>query len=448
MTTPIAPRKVETLTPKNRLESWKEIAAYLSRSERTVRRWEEKEGLPVHRLAHDKRGSVYAFTGELDDWRSSRRQLMESDPGETPASVGRVLWTRRRHGGWGAGAVAAMVFVASAIWFLRPSERVRRIPNPEAVRLEQLANFGANAGRTQIETGIGYYQDAIRVDPDYAPAWIGLASAHLVRIWFGEVKATEAAAQARREAEQALRLDPTLGAAWRVLAGISHFVEWNHDQAEMQFRKAFELSPTGAVTLSWYGDFMADMRRFEEARAYYRKAQEASPRWLEPIAFTANTHFFSGNPDLAIVEYTRVLESEPNYGLGLYFLGRALVAKGEYEEGIARLRQANDVLGRVGFALGDLGSGLAKAGKRAEAEAMRDDLIQRRTSGYFPAFPIAIVELGLGNTEAAMDWLERAADEQNIGFYLPSADPDYDAVRSHPRFRAVMKRAHLDRVGP
>lgn len=341
-----------------------------------------------------------------------------------------------------------MVFVASAIWFLRPSERVRRIPNPEAVRLEQLANFGANAGRTQIETGIRYYQDAIRVDPDYAPAWIGLASAHLVRIWFGEVKATEAAAQARREAEQALRLDPTLGAAWRVLAGISHFVEWNHDQAEMQFRKALELSPKGAVNLSWYGDFMADMRRFEDARMFYRKAQEASPRWLEPIAFTGNTYLFSGNPDLAIVEYKRVLESEPNYGLGIYFLGRALVAKGEYEEGIARLRYANDVLGRVPFALADLGYGLAKAGRRAEAEALRDELIQRRTSEYFPAFSLAIIELGLGHTDAAMDWLERAADEQNIGFYLPSADPNYDAVRRHPRFMAVMKRANLDRLGP
>jgi hypothetical protein len=73
-------RNVEVLTPRDRLESWKEIASYLNRSERTVRRWEERESLPVHRLQHEKRGSVYAYTWELDTWRDSRRQLLEAEP--------------------------------------------------------------------------------------------------------------------------------------------------------------------------------------------------------------------------------------------------------------------------------------------------------------------------------------------------------------------------------
>src|ERR1700750_578886 len=63
--------------PPSRLDSWKEIASYLGRSEKTVRRWEEKEDLPVHRLLHEKRGSVYAYTGELDAWRDARRPSTE-----------------------------------------------------------------------------------------------------------------------------------------------------------------------------------------------------------------------------------------------------------------------------------------------------------------------------------------------------------------------------------
>ena len=59
-----------------------------------------------------------------------------------------------------------------------------------------------------------------------------------------------------------------------------------------------------------------------------------------------------------------------------------------------------------------------------------------------------MIELGLGNIEAAMDWLERAADERNLGFYLPSVDPNFDVVRGHSRFKAVMKRANLDSVVP
>src|SRR5438105_315923 len=77
----LTPRtKLGLVGPGDRLESWKEVAVYLNRSVRTVRRWEEKESLPVHRLHHDKRGSVYAYRWELDAWRESRRQLMETEP--------------------------------------------------------------------------------------------------------------------------------------------------------------------------------------------------------------------------------------------------------------------------------------------------------------------------------------------------------------------------------
>jgi Tfp pilus assembly protein PilF len=438
--TPTTPQVVETMTPRDRLESWKEIAAYLSRSERTVRRWEEKEGLPVHRLAHDKRGSVYAFRWELDEWRESRRQLVDDEPIETAAAPGRP-----RRWVLGAGILAAIAITFAAYLGFSPgsSSGTTTRPHPEAVRLVQLANFSLNAGRTQVETGIRYYQDAIRLDPNYAPAWIGLSIGHLVRLWFGEARADETARQVRMEIAQAMRLDPTIGLSWSVLAAVDHFVDFDHHRAETAFRKAIELSPDDAVVLSWYGDFLLDMRRFEDARTLYLRAQRSSPRWLEPIAFAGNAHYFGGYTDLAIVEYRRVLDSEPNYGLGMHFLGRALVATGEYEEGVRQLRRADEILGHISFSLGDLGYGLAKSGKRVEAEALRADLIQRRAQGNFPAFPIAVTELGLGNIEAAMDWLERAFEERNLGFYLPSGDPNYDVVRSHPRFKAVMERANL-----
>jgi hypothetical protein len=71
-------------------------------------------------------------------------------------------------------------------------------------------------------------------------------------------------------------------------------------------------------------------------------------------------------------------------------------------------------------------------------------LIARRAGGYYPAFAIGLIDLGLGNTDAALTWLEHALEERSLSFYLPSVDSSYDAVRSHPRFRAVMKRMNLD----
>src|ERR1700733_13408683 len=69
--------------PGRRLDSWKEIASWFNRSEKTVRRWEEREGMPVHRQLHNKRGSVYEYPDELRDWRESR-QLHDATEDEPP----------------------------------------------------------------------------------------------------------------------------------------------------------------------------------------------------------------------------------------------------------------------------------------------------------------------------------------------------------------------------
>jgi tetratricopeptide (TPR) repeat protein len=446
-----------TPAARDRLESWKEIAAYLRRSERTVRRWEEREGLPVHRLAHDKRGSVYGYVSELDAWRESRRLLLAAEPPDAAAGAEPhaaasdappTSWVTLDRWRWAVSTgIVVTAGLVGAVWlFARTPAPRARTPDPEAVRLVRLAAFSGNAGRVQVETGIRYYQDAVRHDPAYAAAWTGLATGHFVRLWFGEVRPLDAVQQVQKEAQEAIRLDPSKGGPWRVLAAASHFVDWDHVKAEALFRRAMALSPEDPAAPSWFADFLLDMRRFDEARLFYKRAHDLAPRWLEPIAFAGHTHYFSGNPDLAIVEYQRALESEPNFGLANHFLGRAYLGKGEHERGIALLRKSNDLLGQVPFSLGDLGYGLAVGGRRADAEALRSELVGRRARGYYPAFPIAVIEAGLGNHEAALTWLERAADERNLGFYLPSVDPSFDAIRSHPRFRAVLKRANL--TGP
>jgi Flp pilus assembly protein TadD len=90
-----------------------------------------------------------------------------------------------------------------------------------------------------------------------------------------------------------------------VRTAASHFFEWDHAKAETEFRRAMELAPHEAVVFSWYADYLLDLRRFDEARVYYRRAHELAPRWLEPMAFVGHTHLVAGNPDLAIVEYER-----------------------------------------------------------------------------------------------------------------------------------------------
>ena len=433
-------RKVETLPAPDRLDSWKEIAAYLNRSERTVRRWEAKEELPVHRLQHDKRGSVYAYTRELDAWRASRTIVddVTDRPQSTFLRAHRLALTV-------AAVVLIAVSVAAGVWWRQSTPNSvtdRGTTNDEAWRLSQLARFGDNAGRTQIETGIRYYRQAVELDPKFAQAWAGLATGHVALTFFGERRPSDTMSEARRYAEEARRLNAKLSGPWRVLAFVSHYLDWNHKAAEAQFQRAIALGPD-AVTLSWYGDFLTDLRRFDEARAAYARAHDAGPRWLEPIVFAANVLTFTGQPAMAIVEQQRALETEPNYGLGNHALGRAYLASGDFPRAIQYLRKSNEIMGSVPFALGDLGYALAVGGQREEAERLLHELRGRRERGYYPAFALGEIELGLGHLDAALDWLEYAIDERYTGFYLPSADPIYAPLRSHPRFRAMLAKMNL-----
>ena len=432
-------RKVAPLPAPDRLDSWKEIAAYLNRSERTVRRWEANEELPVHRLQHDKRGSVYAYSRELDAWRVSRRVMVEATADEPPPRRIRPVW-------WVAGILASVIAAIAVAMQVRAANvefAERGTSNDEAWRLFQRARFGDNAGRVQIETGIRYYRQATELDPTFARAWGGLATGHIALTFFGERPPSDTMNEARRYAEEARRLDPSLSGAWRVLAMVSHMLDWNHQRSEREFRRAIELNPRDAVAMSWYGDFLTDMRRFDDARAAYKQSLEVTPRWLEPAIFSANIHAYVGQPALAILEQRRTLETEPNYGLGVHYLGRSYLASGDFPMAIANLRKSNELIGSVPFTLGDLGYALAVGGQRDEAGRLRDELIGRRTKGYYPAFPIAQIEMGLGNTDAALDWLESAVGERHTGFYLPSVEPIWNAVRATPRFRAMMAKMNL-----
>ncbi len=402
-----------------------------------MRRWEEKESLPVHRQQHDKRGSVYAYRWELDEWRESRRQLMEVEIQPAAEVSSRRLW-------WVAGFALLVAASAGGYWMLRRAQpgNAEYTPSPEAYRAYVRGHFGENAGRVQVQAGIKNYQEAIRLDPRFAAAWGGLATAHIALTWFGDVPARETMTQAKMEAQKALALDNRLGSAWRVQAFVAHYLDWDHVSAEKQFRKALELGPREAVAASWFAEYLLDMRRYDEALIYAKRAQDISPRWLEPVTVAGNIHAFSGNPDLAIPEYQRALEIEPNYGLANHFLGRAYLAKGQTAKAIEQLRRSNELLGEVPFSMGDLGYALATGGHRPEAERVLAEMNHKRQAGYFPAFAIAELELGLGHTEAALDWLEHAAEERHLGYYLPSSDPIYEPLRTHPRFLVLSQRMH------
>ena len=113
-----APEEPREPPAADRLGSWKAIAAYLKRDITTVQRWERREGMPIHRHVHDKRGSVYAFRSELDAWLEERRPASATEP--------------RQRAHRGIVPLAAVVLATAAIagwWLLAPETEP---PNPLA----------------------------------------------------------------------------------------------------------------------------------------------------------------------------------------------------------------------------------------------------------------------------------------------------------------------------
>jgi Flp pilus assembly protein TadD len=427
----------------DRLDSWKEIASYLKRTERTVRRWEKQEGLPVHRLRHDKRGTVYAYARELDGWLESRRLTTADTADQTSNSAGHsdpaAPVSKLRWRLWSAAlAVASIAAIVGAATISR-THHAANAATPEVARDVQWAHF-SSPGRVQIHSSIKYSEEAIRLDPKYGPAWAQLGVAHVALAWFGEAPARETMQLAQTEAREALRLNPTLADGWRTLAYASHYLDWDQKAAEKEFQRAIDLEPQNQGALFWYSEFLLDLRRFDEALVYSRRAQEAVPRGLMPIVGAGNIHFMNGHVELAIPEYERALELDPQFGIAVHFKGLAHLAQGRQAQALEELRTANELLGGVPVSIGSLGYALGISGKRHEAEDMLADLMHKREGGYYPAFPIAQIQLGLGRTDAALDWLERAADERHVGYYFPLVDPIYDGVRTDPRFTQLMAR--------
>jgi len=147
--------------PEKRLDSWKEIAVYLNRDVTTVQRWEKREGMPVHRHVHDKRGSVYALPDELDGWIQSRKPRSDEPeiepaaeiPLTAPSGQGRVATPKPRL--WFALAVVFCICLSAAVWLaFRHRTTVTVEPRIQSLAVLPLRNLSRDPAQDYLADGI------------------------------------------------------------------------------------------------------------------------------------------------------------------------------------------------------------------------------------------------------------------------------------------------------
>ena len=284
---------------------------------------------------------------------------------------------------------------------------------------------------------------AIKLDPDYAAAYAGLASAHATAALWGLWPPGEVWPKARAAAAKALAIDDSLAEAHASLATVKAWYEYDWAGAERHFRRALELNPGDAgIHASYAGTVLWATGRVEEGEAEVRRAQELDPLSIAVATTLAWAFFHSRQFDRALVESQRILELDPTHIEAWLVVGATYSLKSMFPEAIAAFQKARALGPNVLTALGLLGWAYGLSGARREAEDVLAELNELRKQRYASMY-IAWVHLGLGEKQQALDWMEKAYMERDAMAPYIKVGPSYDPLRSEPRFVALLEKMGL-----
>jgi pentatricopeptide repeat protein len=289
------------------------------------------------------------------------------------------------------------------------------------------------------------FEQAIAHDPSFALAFAGLADCYSVLTTYFVFAPKQGWAKAKASAAAALALDTDLAEAHASWGFIKFFGEWDYGGAEAAFQKAIRLNPSYVMTRCWYACMLGALRRFDEAEREIREVQGLDP--LSPLAayLAGGGAVFDGRAEEGARRCLKGLETEPNFPLLRLWLGIAFQAQGRLTEAIAELELARRLLGPAPLGIGSLAHAYAQAGRREEATALLNEMLQDAGSGPSDGYYVALTYEGLGDDERALSWLEKASMERGVGtiVFMASCDPRMDRLRKTTRYRAVLDRMGL-----
>jgi serine/threonine-protein kinase len=288
---------------------------------------------------------------------------------------------------------------------------------------------------------IAEFERAIGRDPGYAPAYTGLADAYCIFGFYGGIPTLDAFAKARAAATKAHDLEPESAEVHVSLGLVEHYFGWDFDREDREFVRAIELAPRSAAAYAW----LALKRTFVDdpvhARQHALKARDLEP--LSPNVQTnvAWSYFVERRYEEAERELRRALDLDPDALYPLWACALTLRMRGKHEESIAMLEKAVALTDRgQTWYLGHLGASYAAAGRSTDAIRILDELRERSSREYVAPFHLAFLHMGLGDADAAIAALELACDQRNALAWWPRTAPQFDSLRSHPRFAALLEK--------
>ena len=316
--------------------------------------------------------------------------------------------------------------------------------NPEAYELYLRGRYHWNRRTVEDDKkALEYFEKAVKVDPSFALAYVGISDAHLMLgipdAMAGAMSPAETVAPARQAADKAITLDSELAEGY---ASRGH-VRWKQRDwagAEADFKRSIELNPNYSYVHLFYAIFLAYNGRTEEGLSEAKRSADLDPYSIPIIANYSYIHYLARRTDEAIAIGKRAVAFDDSIPIGRQRLGLAYEQKQMWPQAIAEFEAAVKQSDRVQLAVASLAHVYAVSGNQVEARKLLAELETRSKQQFVSSYLLATVYAGLGENKKALDLLERAYTEQSIDLVQTKTDPKLDVLRNEPRFQQLLKK--------
>jgi eukaryotic-like serine/threonine-protein kinase len=316
--------------------------------------------------------------------------------------------------------------------------------SPEAYEIYLKANYYLDS--FDLQKSIEYYNQAIKLDPDYAPAYAHMARAYFFMAFFGAVSPKEGWGKVKEAATLAVQKDERLPEGHGALGLAKLHYDWDFVGAEQEFKRALELNPNDADIRHDYAHYLMAMGRLVESEAESKRALELDPMG-DALSSCLCWHSFAARDyDQSVRLAQKFLASQPDDPWELSILGWDYEQKRMPEQAVAKFKRAVEVTKDTPFNsiyLAALGHAYALAGNRREAEKVLQTLSDRIKKSYVSPFDLALIHAALGEKDKAFVLLDKAVAERSTFLVYSKWEPRLDPLRSDPRFEQILKQIGL-----
>ena len=317
--------------------------------------------------------------------------------------------------------------------------------NAEAYQLyfQGRFHYAKWAGGDRYKKSIEYYAEAIKIEPEYALAYTGLAACYL-NLWLFNYSSPEDCLSKMKAATlHSLALDDSISETHVSLARMRWWYEWNSKEAELEFIKAIELNPNDTDAHEQYGIMLSILGRKNEALAQGQKAVA-----LEPFSHSINMglgwiYWLLGEYIHSSSQGERLIEIEPNFFGGHFMLGLSRISMGKYKDAVPALKLAAEQ-NPGSFTLFHLGLLFGLLDEHEEAKKVLDELLRMRTDQPVGNFHLAMIYASMGENDLAVQCLEKGAEEhEGMMVVLKQYSQLVPEFRSYSRLNILLNKIGL-----